>query len=195
MKFDAFSAGITPGGLRSKNDIKLLICYILSSIKAGLSKEDLVSVLQENSLANYFEINSAISELLKSKNIESTEENSNLYTVTDSGKIVSSQLYSSLPIAIRDKALNATIKLLAKIKRETENTVSIKEIENGYQLNCKISGGDVDLLSFSLYVPDRLQADMVKENFQSNPDIIYECVLAILTKDKNLAKDILNKLQ
>ena len=30
MKFDAFSAGITPGGLRSKNDIKLLICYILS---------------------------------------------------------------------------------------------------------------------------------------------------------------------
>ena len=82
-----------------------------------------------------------------------------------------------------------------KIKRETENTVSIKEIENGYQLNCKISGGDVDLLSFSLYVPDRLQADTVKENFQSNPDIIYECVLAVLTKDKNLAKDILNKLQ
>ena len=71
----------------------------------------------------------------------------------------------------------------------------LKEIENGYQLNCKISGGDVDLLSFSLYVPDRLQADMVKENFQSNPDIIYECVLAVLTKDKNLAKDILNKLQ
>lgn len=195
MKFDAFSAGITPGGLRSKNDIKLLICYILSSIKSGLSKEDLVSVLQENNLANYFEINSAISELLKSKNIESTEENPNLYTVTDSGKIVSSQLYSSLPIAIRDKALNATIKLLAKIKRETENTVSIKEIKNGYQLNCKISGGDVDLLSFSLYVPDRLQADTVKENFQSNPDIIYECVLAVLTKDKNLAKDILNKLQ
>ena len=40
MEFDALTAGVKPGGLRSKQDIKLLICYLLSSIPQGLSKTD-----------------------------------------------------------------------------------------------------------------------------------------------------------
>ena len=47
MEFDALTAGVKPGGLRSKQDIKLLICYLLSSIPQGLSKTDLINVLQE----------------------------------------------------------------------------------------------------------------------------------------------------
>ena len=124
MEFDAFSAGVSLGGLRNKNDIKLLICYILASIDHSLSKEDIVSVLQQYNLANYFEINSALSELIESENIKKDPENSNLYTAAESGKIISSQLSSSLPISIRDKAIKAALSLLSKIQRETENTVS-----------------------------------------------------------------------
>ena len=32
MKQDAFSAGVEPGGLWHKNDIRILLCYILSSV-------------------------------------------------------------------------------------------------------------------------------------------------------------------
>ena len=38
MEFDAFNAGIEPGGLRSKNDIRILICYMLCGAGAPLSK-------------------------------------------------------------------------------------------------------------------------------------------------------------
>ena len=72
MEFDALTAGVKPGGLRSKQDIKLLICYLLSSIPQGLSKTDLINVLQDNNLANYFEVASAFDELLKQGNL--TEE-------------------------------------------------------------------------------------------------------------------------
>ncbi|MDQ5983669.1 MAG: hypothetical protein RUMPE_00693 [Eubacteriales bacterium SKADARSKE-1] len=194
MEFDVLTAGIEPGGLRSKNDIKLLICYILSNIKCSLSKEDVVSILQENNFANYFEANSAFSELIENENICKDPENSSLYKVTEIGRLVSAQLDTALPISIREKALCATINLLAKLKRETENKVTVTENADGYYVNCNISGGNIDLLSISLYVPDCLQADLVKHNFQERPELIYECTLALLTKDNDLINNILKSL-
>ncbi len=195
MTFDAFSAGVSPGGLRNKNDIKLLICYLLSSVNSPISKDTIVSVLQNNNFANYFEINSAFSDLLKNQNIREDTDNPQLYNITETGRIISSQLDSALPLSIRDKALYATVNMLSKIKRETENTVSAVKDKNGYQLKCNISGGDVDLLSFSIYVPDEMQANLVKKNFQENPNLIYECVLAILTKDEELVQNILLQIK
>lgn len=194
MKFDAFTAGVNPGGLRSKNDIKLLICYILASIKDPMTKEDVTSILQNNNLANYFDVSDSFSDLFENKNIMKISENSNLYTVTESGKLIATQLDTALPISIREKALCASINLMSKIKRETENTVDIKKDENGYSVKCNISGGEVNLLSFDLYVPDKLQAEFVKENFQQNPGVIYECLLALLTKDKDLAKNAMKNI-
>lgn len=195
MEFDAFSAGVSLGGLRNKNDIKLLICYILASIDHSLSQEDILSVLQQYNLANYFEINSALSELIDAKNIIQDSKNPNLYTVTESGKMISSQLNTSLPISIRDKAIKAALGLLSKIQRETENKVSIDKNKNGYNLKCNISGGDSDLFSFSLYVPDKMQAELSKENFLKNPNVVYECMLALLTEDKELLESLLTEIK
>ena len=59
LEYDAFDEGIEPGGLRSRNEIKVLVCYLLKSIEQPISKQLINEILQENSLANYFEINQA----------------------------------------------------------------------------------------------------------------------------------------
>ena len=38
MEYDAFTGGVAPGGLRSKSDIRILICYMLKSVNAPLSR-------------------------------------------------------------------------------------------------------------------------------------------------------------
>lgn len=63
MEYDAFTGGVAPGGLRSKSDIRILICYMLKSVNAPLSGDDIIKVLQEKSLANYFEASDALSAL------------------------------------------------------------------------------------------------------------------------------------
>ena len=73
--------------------------------------------------------------------------------------------------------------------------MSIDKNKNGYNLKCNISGGDSDLFSFSLYVPDKLQADFAKATFLKNPNIIYECMLALLTEDKELLEKLLNEIK
>ena len=131
MALDEFVAGVNPGGMQSKNDIKLLICYILSSISCGISKADIFSILQENKFANYFEASDAFSDLVENKNIYCNDESSGTYTVTSSGKLISTQLDALLPLSVREHALSAALRVQARVKREKENNVTIEKIDCG----------------------------------------------------------------
>lgn len=50
MSFDTFDEGINPGGMRSKNEIRILICYLIKSVKAPVSKELILESLQKMDL-------------------------------------------------------------------------------------------------------------------------------------------------
>lgn len=52
MEFDAFDAGIELGGLRNREEIRLLICYLLKTIDKPLEKSQLNDAVLENGLAN-----------------------------------------------------------------------------------------------------------------------------------------------
>ena len=61
--------------------------------------------------------------------------------------------------------------------------VDIRKTENGYEVVCRVSGGDVTLLSFTLYAPDAQQAEVIKRNFLSYPRTVYKTMLGLMTKD------------
>ena len=64
MQNDTFSEGIAPGGLRDKAQIKLLVCYLLKTLDKSLTRTQINEILQEYKIANYFEVNQALSELV-----------------------------------------------------------------------------------------------------------------------------------
>ena len=191
MDFDAFTGGIAPGGLRSKSDIRILICYILKSVQAPLSGEDIINILQEKALANYFEANDALSALEALGNIRREEDGT--YVLEPQGESIADNLAVLLPLSVRDKAISAALNMLANAKVERENTVTTQRLENGYNVTCHISGGDMELMKLSVYVPDLYQARVVKKNFHRDPQRVYNLLLAALTGDDELTKDILNK--
>lgn len=196
MDFDAFAGGIEPGGLRNKSDIGILICYMLDNINKPFPKEDLISVIQENGLANYFETIAALSELIKCENVEYTDEAQEMIQVTKNGRLISRQLHTSLSLSIRQKAINATSKLIEKRKVERENPVSIRKAENGgYNVTFRITDGMRDLMALTLFVPDLAEANAVKRNFHKNPERIYSIVLAAVIGEKEMINEALKELK
>lgn len=192
MSFDAFTGGINPGGLRSQSDIRLLICYLLASVQAPLSKSDIVTILQENGLANYFEAADALSEMLAKGNADAVEGHPDFCTANETTREIAGSLNSTLPPSVRDKAVNAALNLLAKAQRESENKVEIRKSGDGYQVTCHISsGGDADLMTLSLFVPDQYQARTVKRNFHRDPQFIYQVLLSLVTGNRDLLADLL----
>ena len=191
MEFDAFTGGVAPGGLRSKSDIRILICYLLKSVDAPLSGEDIIRVMQEKALANYFEVDDALSALVSLGNIRREEDGT--YVLEPQGKSVADNLDVLLPLSVRDKAIAAAMSMLASAKIERENAVTTTRTDNGYNVSCHISGGDMELMNLTVYVPDLYQARVVKKNFHRDPQRIYSLLLAALTGDDELTKNILGR--
>jgi hypothetical protein len=178
--FDALSEGVDPGGLYSKNDIRIMICYILNSIGQSIDKNYIINTLQTNNMANFFELNDAMFSLINSGCIN--ENPSGLLTLTEKGKEIADTLDVTLPLSVRNKAVSSAMSFLAAVKTSSENNVEINKTENGFNVVCHISDGINDLLEISLYVPDKLQAEMVKDNFHKDPEHIYKIILSNLTE-------------
>jgi len=189
MDFDAFNAGVDFGGLRSKSDIRVLLCYLLCGVKAPLSQNDIVSVLCENGYANYFEVVDSLSVLSSAGSISVDTEGN--FIANELTSEISMRLGTTLPNSIREHAVMFATQLLAAAKRERENKVEIFETENGYKIECHVSGGKYDLMSFSLLVPDKEQAKLVKKNFLESPETFYRAILALSTGNNELIKNIL----
>ncbi len=194
MAFDTFDEGIVLGGMRSKTEIRTLICYLIKSVNVPLSKEMVVNALMEKGLANYFETSACFDDLIKNGNIVPDEENSSLYRNSPNGDMIATQLEDTLAPTVKERATECVLGLLKRQQLESENKVTIEKCENGYNVICSISGGDMDLLKFSLYVPDISQARLIRKNFYKNPDMIYSVMIAMLTRNKRAVTELLSEL-
>lgn len=187
----AFTGGVEPGGLWNQNDIRILICYVLHSVDAPLSREDIARLLQQKALANYFEVVDALAALEHAGHISQDEEG--LCRIEKTGREIAATLGDTLPLSVRDKALEAALMLLARARLQRENRVEIEEEEKGFKVQCHISGGNMDLMTVSLYVPDRAQAELVRENFYKDPEGAYRLLLSFLTGDAGYARELFEK--
>lgn len=194
MAFDTFDEGINLGGIRSKTEIRILICYLFTSVKQPMSKETVVDALLEKGLTNYFEASSCFDDLVKGGNLCPLDENPKLFAATANGRIISEQLENNLALTVKERAYECALGLLEKEKNEKENKVTIEKVGNGYNVKCSISGGDTELMSVSLYLADMEQARTVKKNFYKNPQLFYKVMIATMTRNKSLVKDTLEDL-
>lgn len=178
-----FLQGVRPGGLTSALEIKILICYLLSSIASPLSGEQIAEVVQSEGIANYFETFNALQDLTQSNHlrVEETLENVDFYTVTSLGQASAASLKNSVPSSVKEKAIASANKMIEMIKKLSENKVCIKRVTDGYIVQCKILDIGSDLLDISLFVGTKEEANVVKKNFLDNPTAVYKAILEVLT--------------
>ena len=100
MENDSFSEGIELGGLRTKNEIKILIGYLLGRLDTPLTREQLDEVICGEELANYFEMSQALSELADNGNVIIKD---NDLVITDKGKKNSETLEHDIPFTVRER--------------------------------------------------------------------------------------------
>lgn len=194
MAFDTFDEGINLGGMRSKNEIKTLICYLYNSVKENMDKGIIIQAILKQGLANYFETSSAFDDLVMNGNLIPANDEHKTYSLTEKGAEIAKQLDSTVAYTIKEKAYACAVKLLAEKKKEIENRVNISKNDNGFTVECSVSGGDMDLMKLNIYAPEMEQALILKKNFLDNPNKAYKVMLALLTKDKETVGDALEEL-
>ena len=176
-RFDAFSAGVEPGGLRNRTEIKILITFIVSRLKEPIKDTAMLEALQIHGLANYFEATQALDELLSNGNL--TEADGLLY-ITPKGELSVRELSEEIPRSVKETALADAINLQILEKREGENSVEISPVENGFNVTFRISHKNNVLMSLTVYAADAEQAQLLKHNFLKDPSHVYSTVITSL---------------
>ncbi len=185
MKFDAFASGVELGGPRSMLYIKVLVCYVLKSVKVPMTRTQLCDAMQQAGLINYFDLNAAIDELLSS-GILLEQEYVGLphIVVSEIGSYSATELEETLFPHVREKAVKTALSLIARARSERENNVIIEKKENGVDITMQIQSQDEVLLSLTLSVSDTLQAEQLREGFLNNPSALYSDIIDRLTGEK-----------
>lgn len=183
MELDAFTGGVTPDGLKSKNDIRILICYLLKGAGRPISREALANMCFEHGFANYFETSEAISDLIECGSIIKNE--SDEISIGEGGIIAADTLYSKLPITVRERAMSAALKLLARKKIERENEVSIQKRDNGYYVECRTMDGENTMMCIGLATSDEEQARTIRDRFLDVPSKVYTGLINMMLLDND----------
>ncbi len=182
MDNDAFSLGVAPGGLKDRSEIKLMVCYLLKTLNKPLTRTQINEILQKDKIANYFEINGAVSDLVSSGQITSEIiDDDELITITPRTELSVAIIERDLPRTLRERAVNAALNVLQRDRIKKESTVTWEPHGEGYHVTFTVSDMDTELLKVTVYVTDERQIEIVKRNFYNNAVDIYSDVIASLT--------------
>ncbi len=183
MEKDALTAGVSEiGGLFTTAEIRVLICYVFSTIEGAVPGNLLANTLHYEGIANCFEVNDSIDYLCKNGQLKQVDENDDTYVITKSGRDVAETLKSTLSIVVKERAYNAALKMYSRFKNAKETDIKISREDNKTFITCSAIDNDAPFMSVKLMVTDEEQALHIKERFLNNPTEIYSTIIDLLTK-------------
>ncbi len=173
------------GFIRSKEEIKYLILYVMSFFKEPVKLADLTDAVLIEEAFGQFEYMEALDELVKSEHIICAESGSDKsYSLTFKGQTSAKVFESSLPIVVRDEAKKSAIRVLKHIYRNASiNTAVYQRADGTYAVKLAMVDGKEPFFYIDTVVLDKRQGNMLAENFKNNVEIIYDKILGTLLAD------------
>lgn len=161
---------------------KLLLLYIIKSIKYPISHSQLTDIVLEKSFINYFMLQQYISELKESEFIKYEEkDNKEFVFLTKKGDTVLSLFKDRLSTnktAIIDDYLSEKTE---QIKKEL-NIFSdyVPDNKDSFIVTLKALEGDCLLLDLNVNVPSKAQAQELCSKWKNNSSEIYNKIIDAL---------------
>lgn len=174
LQFNACTAGIKEGGLRSVSSINMIVCYIVANLDGMVTSQTITEALADGMIANLFEVSEALSRMITNGVIRENED-STLSLAKGNNEV--ELIEKDLPLSVRESSINLCQKIIAREKYKRENKVDIVKIENGYNVTLRVSDNDKDYMKLTLYTPTDDQAQLIKEKFLANPINVYETLI------------------
>lgn len=166
---------------------KLLVLYVIKSLRQPISKTQLTEIILENNFINYFTLQQYISELETAEFVEYIEKNNKkLITITTKGENVLSIFNDRISPIKRDIIDNYISKTIDNIKKElTIHSDYTIEKNNSFIVNLKALEDETLLIDLKISVPTKKQATSLCNRWKENPSDIYTKIVQVLFSDEN----------
>ena len=166
---------------------KLLVLYVIKSLKHPISNTQLTEIILENNFINYFTLQQYITELLSSEFLKYIEKNDKkLLTITTKGEKVLSFFTQRISPIKRDIIDNYISSTIDNIKKElTIRSDYTIEKNNSFIVNLVALEDEMLLIDLKVSVPTKKQAATLCSKWKENPSDIYTKIVQVLFTDDN----------
>lgn len=167
----------TPG-LSTSHDAKVAICYLLDKLDRTVTERQLYEIVLNSEVINYFFYTEALSELIKNGSVsEKSINGENCIILEEKGRMGAEYFNEYIPYHFRKRLLEAALRFFAKLRRESETDINIRETDNGCEVHCTIKDTSFDLMRIALYAPDKDRAELIRQKILLDPAGFYSKVI------------------
>lgn len=164
---------------------KLLLLYIIKSIKYPISNTQLTDIVLENSFINYFMLQQYVSELITSDFLKYEEKDSKeIIVLTAKGDRVLSffkDRISPNKLKLIDDYINKKVEI---IKKELSITSDYTlDDDNSFLVNLKATENKSTIIDLTISVPTKDEAKAICNRWKENSSDIYNKIIISLIND------------
>ena len=160
-------------------DIKVFILFLLNNIGYPIDHTSVIGMVSENPEELLIHYDECRRELSEDGHLYTDDYNGEqYYMISDSGRMIASQLYDSLDREFRERSLRYAAKYTSLSKTGSTVDATVTEAEGGrYKVTLTASDSVGRLLSCELVVNSREEAENIKNNYTAKPDAVYRGIL------------------
>lgn len=173
----------------SKNNVKIFVLYLMENINYPMDFVTLNDVIMQTDYVMYLDFAEAFGEMTDDGLVECVgkdERDSELYFVTEKGRMIAAELKSDLLDSILDQSLACALRYLNFRKRGIEAQCKITPEKNGkYKFECSLCEKGEMIFKTEMIVDSKNRAERMKANFKERPETVFRGVNALLSGNVN----------
>lgn len=163
---------------------KLIVLYMLDKVNFPLTESQITDFILGKEYTTYFSLRQAISELIDAELIKvETFRNSSHYHITEEGRntleYFGNRISSSIVAEIDEYLTTNQFDLLDEVATTAD---FYKTTNNNYAVECKVKEKNTDLISLTLTVPTKEQANAICNNWKTESQQVYSYLMDTLMK-------------
>ena len=172
------------GFIHDMLDVKVLILFVMARVSYPVNTQQIYELCYQDDCLSYFDVCTAIPEMVKSGHLKETEDD--CYLITEKGKADGSLTEDSIAFTVKQKAENAVAKFNRQIRRSSFVKTQIIPRESGdFSVIMALDDEFGNLMTLELVAPDQRQAVRLGRLFEKKAEAVYNLTMAELLDEED----------
>ncbi len=169
--------------LNTTTDMKVFLLFLLDNIGSPIDHTTLIEIVRKNTNEISFDYDECLRQLEESEHVWGDEfEGEHYYGISDKGRLVASALYDTLDPEFRERSIRLAIGHISLTNRGARINAYVTETESKrYKVTMEAFDRFGEVMSVSVTVNSRAEAETIKSKYEAKPDGVYRGVLFSVT--------------
>lgn len=164
-------------------DIKIFLMFLLDNIRHPIDYPTLVEILMKNVDSLSIDYETCLRELADAGHLLYDKvDGVEYYMISEDGRRIASELYDTLDEEFRERSIKSAIKHISLTQSEAKiNAYIEQDPSNRYKVTVEAHDKYGQIMSTTLTVNSRAEAELIKSNYENKPDAVYRGILFAAT--------------